>query len=236
MYLTEISPANLRGSVGTIYQLVITISIVVSQVLGLPQLLGTESLWPVLFAVIVVPAIFMVVTLPFCPESPKHILIIQAKDVAAQRGLSLSMSRYPMTTFPCTALTWLRGTGEVHDEMEEMRTEAEQMKLVPKVTLREMATNPVLKQPLVIAMVVMLSQQLSGINAAIAYSGSIFRSAGLSDDASLYATLGMGVINVLMTIVSLVLVEKWGRRSLHLTGLGGMAVTTVILTICLTLK
>ena len=134
------------------------------------------------------------------------------------------------------ALTWLRGTGEVHDEMEEMRTEAEQMKLVPKVTLREMATNPVLKQPLVIAMVVMLSQQLSGINAAIAYSGSIFRSAGLSDDASLYATLGMGVINVLMTIVSLVLVEKWGRRSLHLTGLGGMAVTTVILTICLTLK
>ena len=88
MYLTEISPANLRGSVGTIYQLVITISIVVSQVLGLPQLLGTESLWPVLFAVIVVPAIFMVVTLPFCPESPKHILIIQKKDVAAQNGLT----------------------------------------------------------------------------------------------------------------------------------------------------
>ena len=134
------------------------------------------------------------------------------------------------------ALTWLRGTGDVQDEMQELQTEAEQMKLVPKVTLTEMLTNSVLRQPLMIAMVMMLSQQFSGINAAIAYSGSIFRSAGLSDDASLYATLGMGVINVLMTIVSLVLVEKWGRRSLHLTGLGGMAVTTVILTICLTLK
>ena len=87
MYLTEISPADLRGSVGTIYQLVITISIVISQVLGFPELLGTESLWPLLFASIIVPAVFMVITLPFCSESPKHILIIQNKDVAAQRGL-----------------------------------------------------------------------------------------------------------------------------------------------------
>lgn len=45
----------------------------------------------------------------------------------------------------------------------------------------------------------------------------------------------MGVINVLMTLISLVLVERAGRRTLHLFGLGGMAVTTVILTICLAL-
>ena len=120
--------------------------------------------------------------------------------------------------------------------MEEMRSEAEQMKQVPKVTLREMWTNPVLRQPLIITMVVMLSQQLSGINAAIGFSTTIFGSAGLSGKEAAYATLGMGVINVIMTIVSLVLVEKWGRRTLHLTGLGGMAVTTVILTLCLTLK
>lgn len=86
MFLSEISPVHLRGSIGTIYQLVITISIVISQVLGFPELLGTEDLWPVLFSVIIIPAIFMVITLPFCPESPKHILIIQNKDVAAQRG------------------------------------------------------------------------------------------------------------------------------------------------------
>lgn len=49
MYLTEISPVNLRGAVGTIYQLVITISILTSTILGLPQLLGTAELWPLLF-------------------------------------------------------------------------------------------------------------------------------------------------------------------------------------------
>lgn len=135
-----------------------------------------------------------------------------------------------------TALTWLRGTVEVHDEMEDMRNEAEQMKQVPKVTLREMYTNPMLRQPLIIAMVVMLAQQLSGINAAIAFSGNIFRGAGLKGSVPLIANLGMGVINVIMTIISLILVEKAGRRTLLLSGMGGMAVTTVVLTLSLTLK
>jgi SP family facilitated glucose transporter-like MFS transporter 1 len=80
----------------------------------------------------------------------------------------------------------------------------------------------------------MLSQQLSGINAAIFFSTQIFESAGLDEQTALYSTLGMGVINILMTLVSLVLIERAGRRTLHLTGLGGMAGTTVVLVICLT--
>ncbi|GFU26214.1 solute carrier family 2, facilitated glucose transporter member 5 [Nephila pilipes] len=216
MYLAEISPLHLRGAVGTIYQLVITISILVSQVLGLPQILGTEDRWPFLFAMTLVPSIFMLVTLPFCPESPKYILITQGRDVSAQK-----------------ALTWLRGTIEVHDEMDEMRAEYEAMKLVPKVTLHEMWHNPVLRTPLFISVMVMLSQQLSGINAAIFFSTDIFLSAGLSDADALNATLGMGSINVVMTIVSLFLVEQAGRRTLHLCGLGGMMTMTILLTICL---
>lgn len=65
----------------------------------------------------------------------------------------------------CIALTWLRGTIEVHDEMDEMRAEYEAMKLVPKTTLKEMLTNPSLRAPLIIAVMMMLAQQLSGINA-----------------------------------------------------------------------
>lgn len=86
MYLTEISPAHVRGAIGTIYQLVITISILLSNVLGLPSLLGTEDRWPVLLAVTFIPAVTMLLSLPFCPESPKYILVVQGKDVAAQRG------------------------------------------------------------------------------------------------------------------------------------------------------
>lgn len=117
--------------------------------------------------------------------------------------------------------------------MDEMRAESESMKLVPRVTLSEIWKNPTLRQPMIISVVVMLSQQLSGINAAIFFSTSIFESAGLDQTQSQYSTLGMSVINCLMTICSLVLVEKCGRRTLHLIGLGGMAVTTVVLAICI---
>lgn len=60
MYLAEISPINLRGAVGTVYQLVITISILIAQILGLRSILGNEDMWPTLLAMTIVPAIFQV--------------------------------------------------------------------------------------------------------------------------------------------------------------------------------
>lgn len=62
MYLAEISPINLRGAVGTVYQLVITISILVAQILGLKSILGSVDGWPTLLAITIVPAIFQVKT------------------------------------------------------------------------------------------------------------------------------------------------------------------------------
>lgn len=59
--------------------------------------------------------------------------------------------------------------------------------------------------------------------------------AGLTNQAAIYATLGMGSVNVLMTVVSMVLVDKAGRKTLHLIGLAGMMVLTLILTISLAL-
>ena len=81
----------------------------------------------------------------------------------------------------------------------------------------------------------MLAQQLSGINAAIFYSTSIFESAGLSGSDAQSATLGMGAMNVAMTFVSLVLIEKAGRKTLMLVGLSVMVVCTTMLLICLAL-
>lgn len=86
MYLAEISPIHLRGAVGTVYQLVITMSILVSQILGLEHVMGTSDQWPLLLCLTIVPAIFQVVTLPLCPESPKYLLLSKGKDMEAQRG------------------------------------------------------------------------------------------------------------------------------------------------------
>lgn len=218
MYLSEIAPVALRGAVGTVYQLIITMSILLAQVLGMTNCLGTESGWPWLLAITAVPAVFQIITLPFCPESPKYLLLDKDDEMAANK-----------------ALTWLRGTIEIHDEMDEMKQEQESMKLVPKVTLKEMLTNSSLRQPLIIAIMMMLAQQLSGINAAIFFSTKIFGTAGLDEAASQSATLGMGAMNVAMTIISLIMIEKAGRKTLMLIGLAGMFLMTTMLLISLLL-
>lgn len=68
------------------------------------------------------------------------------------------------------------------------------------------------------------------------YSTDIFISAGLTAETSQYATLGMGGMNVLMTVVSLAIIEKAGRKTLQLIGLVGMMFDVILLTICLALK
>ncbi|KPJ00075.1 Solute carrier family 2, facilitated glucose transporter member 3 [Papilio xuthus] len=85
LYLAEISPVSMRGSIGTVYQLVITITILLSQVLGLKGVLGTEWGWPWLLAVTVIPAAIQCATLPLCPESPKYLLLNKGQELHAQR-------------------------------------------------------------------------------------------------------------------------------------------------------
>lgn len=135
--------------------------------------------------------------------------------------------------FVVAALAWLRGTIEVHDEMEEMRTEYESVKLVPKVTLKELFVNPSLRIPLMIAIMVMFAQQLSGINAVMFFSTKIFTMAQLDKTAAQNATMAVGAMNVVMTFVSLILVEKAGRKTLLLAGFSGMFIDTALLAICL---
>jgi SP family facilitated glucose transporter-like MFS transporter 1 len=65
------------------------------------------------------------------------------------------------------------------------------------------------------------------------FSTKIFKMAQLSDENAQYATLGMGSMNVVMTVISLVLVEKAGRKTLLLIGFTGMFFDTVLLAICL---
>nr|XP_032528242.1 solute carrier family 2, facilitated glucose transporter member 1-like [Danaus plexippus plexippus] len=171
MYLSEISPVSLRGSIGTVYQLVITMSILLSQVLGLSSVLGTDS-WPWLLAVPLIPAVLQCCMLRMCPESPKYLLLNKGAELRAQR-----------------ALNYLRGDVAVHGEMEEMRQEAEKNKVSKKVTLRELFRDRSLRRPLLVAVVAMVAQQFSGINVVIFFSTEIFTAANLSPTQSQYATL-----------------------------------------------
>jgi SP family facilitated glucose transporter-like MFS transporter 1 len=93
--------------------------------------------------------------------------------------------------------------------------------------------TPTIRWALFITVFLQLSQQLSGINGVFYYSTVIFEAAGFNQQAAEYANLGLGVALILVTIISIFLIDRRGRRILHLIGLGGMLITSSILVISL---
>ncbi|KAJ8389429.1 hypothetical protein AAFF_G00119670 [Aldrovandia affinis] len=118
--------------------------------------------------------------------------------------------------------------------MQEMKEESLKMAMEKKASIPELFYTAAYREPIIIAIMLQLSQQLSGINAVFYYSTGIFESAGVTQP--IYATIGAGVVNVVFTVVSLFLVERAGRRTLHMIGLGGMAVSALLMTLTLLFK
>lgn len=216
MYVGEIAPTSLRGALGTLHQLAIVTGILIAQVLGLESLLGVEDLWPILLGLAVVPAVFQMALLPFCPESPRFLYIVRCQEHQAKRGLRR-----------------LTGRQDVSSMLAEMKEEKRKMDMERKVSILELFRSPLYRQPIIISIMLQLSQQLSGINAIFYYSTSIFMKAGVQ--SPVYATIGAGVVNCAFTVVSLFLIERMGRRTLHMLGLGGMCICAVIMTTALAL-
>ena len=105
-----------------------------------------------------------------------------------------------------------------------------------QINMLELLRSPSLRMPLTIAIVMQLSQQLSGINAVFYYSTNLFITTGLSETSAKYATIGIGIVMVLMTLVSIPLMDRSGRRTLHLYGLGGMFIFSIFITISFLVK
>ncbi|XP_006914737.1 solute carrier family 2, facilitated glucose transporter member 3 isoform X1 [Pteropus alecto] len=217
MYIGEVSPTALRGAFGTLNQLGIVIGILVAQIFGLKFILGSEDLWPVLLGFTILPAILQSIALPFCPESPRFMLINRKEEESAKK-----------------ILQQLWGTQDVAQDIQEMKEESVRMAQEKQVTVLELFRVRSYQQPIMISIMLQLSQQLSGINAVFYYSTGIFKEAGVQEP--IYATIGAGVVNTIFTVVSLFLVERAGRRTLHLIGLGGMACCSILMTIALLLK
>ncbi|XP_066985229.1 solute carrier family 2, facilitated glucose transporter member 1 isoform X10 [Macrobrachium rosenbergii] len=219
MYISEIAPLNLRGGLGTVNQLAVTVGLLLSQVLGIEQLLGNSNAWPILLGLAIVPAVMQMVLLPVCPESPRHLLITRQMEDEARR-----------------ALRRLRASAHVEEDIEEMRAEEAANQSESHMSMLQLVRSSTLRMPLTIGIVMQLSQQLSGINAVLYYSTSLFTAAGLEEWQSKYATLGVGSVMVIMTLVSIPLMDRAGRRTLHLYGLGGMFIFSIFITISLLIK
>uniref|UniRef100_A0AAZ3QBH5 Major facilitator superfamily (MFS) profile domain-containing protein n=1 Tax=Oncorhynchus tshawytscha TaxID=74940 RepID=A0AAZ3QBH5_ONCTS len=203
MYIGEIAPMAYRGALGTLHQLATVTGILLSQVLGLEFLLGNDYYWPLLLGLSGAPAVLQSLLLPLCPESPRYLYIKRGMVEEAKKSMYCrNLSSLLENTLPVRSL----------DTPTHSRVR-----------------SSLYRQQLFVALMMHFSQQLSGINAIFYYSTAIFEKAGVTQPV--YATIGVGVLNTVFTMVSVALVDRAGRRTLTLIGLGGMCICAVSMTV-----
>ncbi|XP_077831834.1 solute carrier family 2, facilitated glucose transporter member 7 isoform X2 [Macaca mulatta] len=216
MYLGELAPKNLRGLLGTMTEVFVIIGVFLAQIFSLQVILGNPEGWPVLLALTGVPALLQLLTLPFFPESPRYSLIQKGDEAAARQ-----------------ALRRLRGHMDLEAEVEDMRAEAQAERAEGHLSVLRLCALQSLRWQLLSIIVLMAGQQLSGINAINYYADTIYASAGVEAAYSQYVTVGSGVVNIVMTLTSAVLVERLGRRRLLLAGYGICGSACLVLTVVL---
>ncbi|XP_022894567.1 sugar transporter ERD6-like 6 [Olea europaea var. sylvestris] len=205
VYIAEIAPQNLRGGLGSVNQLSVTIGIMLSYLLGL--FVG----WRVLAVLGVLPCLILIPGLFFIPESPRWL---------AKMGMTDDFE---------ASLQVLRGFDT------DITLEVNEIKRAVASTSRRMAirfADLKLKRywlPLMIGIGLLVFQQLSGINGVIFYSTTIFESAGISSGNA--ATVGVGAIQVIATAISTWLVDKTGRRVLLIVSSSGMALSLLLVAV-----
>jgi SP family galactose:H+ symporter-like MFS transporter len=160
--------------------------------------------------------------------------------LGALPGLVLFVGMLPLPESP----RWLAGLGRTEEARETLRVLRRDPRLADEELsqlrsdlqrearakrLADLKTSR-LDRPMIIGVGLAIFQQVTGINTVIYFAPSIFKAAGLgSVSATILATAGIGLVNVLMTLVAIRLIDSAGRRALLLTGLAGMAVSLVVL-------
>ncbi len=154
IYLYEIAPKNLRGLTGTLNQLNIVFGILCTNVLGLPDIFGTEKLWPILVGIVFFPVLAHAL-LVFGVKIPKYLFM-----------------KYYDRNAPEEALIKLRGFNNlslVQNELDELEEEKMQLSNQTEFKWSDFIEKKYLFRPLIVTIVIQMSQQFSGINAVNKY-------------------------------------------------------------------
>lgn len=205
LYISEIAPVKIRGKLVSVNQLAITVGIVISYLID--YAFADYGAWRWMFAMAVVPAAAFGVGLLFIPDSPRWL---------ASRG-HMDRAR--------AVLGRIRRPEQVEGELGEIQHGLSQQ----KGNWSELLSAS-LRPAMIVGVGLAIAQQITGINTVIYYAPTIFRVAGLSSDSvAILASVGVGVINVAMTVVAMQLIDRVGRRPLLLVSLAGMTVSLFIL-------
>jgi sugar porter (SP) family MFS transporter len=210
VYIAEIAPHHQRGRLVSLNQLAVVIGILVAFFSNWQlSRLGQES-WRWMFGVATVPSAGFFVGLLFIPESPRWLI---------SRGLRSEGFR---------VLKMVLGETEATTELPAI----ERAIVDEDVNLRELLT-PSMRRRTLVAILLAVLQQITGINTVL-YYGSVLLTqhfhGGLARSA-IGANVAIGAVNLICTGVAMLLIDRWGRRSLLLTSSAGMAISLAVLSL-----
>ena len=217
-YIAEVSPAHVRGRLGSMQQLAIVLGIFASLLSDAwlansaggaanDLWLGLEA-WRWMFLVAVLPALVYGALVFGVPESPRH-LVAKHRLAEARKVLGQVLG--------------LRSESALDAKLQDIRNS---LNLETRPRLRDLRGPRFGLLPVVwIGILLSVFQQFVGINVIFYYSASLWRSVGFSEADAFTITVATSVVNVLVTLVAIALVDKVGRKPLLLVGSAGMAVT-----------
>lgn len=207
LYISEIAPAKIRGTLVTTYQLAIVLGIQIIYFVNLQvsnlgdEAWNVETGWRYMLGSEAIPAVIFLVFLLFVPESPRWL------SKMGKKGQSLKI------------LQDING----NEKAREIQNEIEITLKEEKGSIGELFA-PGMRMALIVGIFLAAFSQITGINAIMYYAPEIFKSVGFGTESALTQTVIIGSVNVLFTFVALWLIDKVGRKSLLLYGVTGMSV------------
>ncbi|RVU00423.1 MFS transporter [Mucilaginibacter limnophilus] len=201
IYISEVSPADRRGSLVGLFQFNVVLGILVSFLSNyLISQLGDSS-WRLMLGVQAVPSVIFLVLIYFIPESPRWLIL---KKGATDKALSILRVINPLNC---------------DDELKAIQNSARNAEVKTESTG---IFSGKYKTPVMLAVLFAFFNQVSGINAIIYYAPRIFEMAGLGAHSSLLSTVGVGLINFIFTLIAINFIDKVGRRVLMFIGSVGL--------------
>jgi MFS transporter, SP family, galactose:H+ symporter len=207
VYISEVSPPAARGWQVSLFQLAITIGILAAYLVD--YAFAKSEAWRWMLGLAAAPGAILGTGMLFLPESPRW------------------LARYSHPESARAVLVRIRGTQEVESELRDI---LESLAHAEERDAWSGLLHRTVRPALIVGIGLAIFQQVTGINTVIYYAPTIIQSAGLpSASAAILATVGIGLVNVLMTIVAMWLIDRVGRRPLLLTGIAGMIVSLGVL-------
>ena len=189
-YIAEIAPANERGRLVALYQFNIVFGILIAFFSNyLLQNVGSAP-WRWMVGVEALPALVYLLGIWSIPKSPRWVLTHQG-NVEEANNLRSQLNYPPFSTAEIAAIT----TPKQHTSSERLFTKKYRF-------------------PLLLAFLVAFFNQFSGINAFLYYAPRIFETAGLGANTALLSSVGIGVTNLIFTLLGLYLIDRLGRKTL----------------------